>query len=57
MKGNIDEVKKMEDGRIAVRWEGKKKKFNIINDPVIAEYLIYWIAKGDQHQSQVMGPL
>ena len=56
MRNRPAEVKKMEDGRIAVRWEGKKK-FNIINDPVIAEYLIYWIAKGDQHQSQVMGPL
>ena len=56
MRHRPAEVKKMEDGRIAVRWEGKKK-FNIINDPVIAEYLIYWIAKGDQHQSQVMGPL
>lgn len=56
MNNKPAEVKKMEDGRIAVRWEGKGK-FSIINDAAIAEYLIFWMIKGDQHQSHVMGPL
>jgi hypothetical protein len=46
------EVKKLSDGRIAVRWEGKRT-FNIIEDEMIAAYLIFWIVKGESHESGI----
>jgi hypothetical protein len=55
MSNKPSEVKKLEDGRIAVRWEGERK-FKVITDRAIAEYLIFWMIKGDQHQSNVLRP-
>jgi len=44
MQNKVTEIKKMENGKIAVRWEGKRK-FNIIPDDEIAIYLVYLIVK------------
>ena len=49
------EIKKLEDGTIAVRWEGKKK-FNVIQDPAIAAYLVYVIAMGPSYEFQMYRP-
>lgn len=43
----IADVKKMENGKLAVRWQGGKKFF-IINDADIAKYLIYLVTRSEQ---------
>jgi hypothetical protein len=53
MSGKPAEVKKLESGQIAVRWEGQKK-FNIIDDEAIAQYLIFWMIKGEGHESGML---
>lgn len=47
MTNKVAEIKKLEDGKIAVRWQGKRK-FNIIQDDEIAQYLIYALAFGNE---------
>ena len=36
----VAEVKKLESGKLAVRWKGEQK-FLVINDDLIAAYLIF----------------
>jgi hypothetical protein len=55
MSTKLAEIKKLEDGTIAVRWEGKKK-FNVIQDPAIAAYLVYVIAMGPSYEFQMYRP-
>lgn len=45
MQPKIVEYKKLEDGKLAIRLQGKRK-FNVINDPEIAAYLIFMLSKG-----------
>jgi len=45
-KKAVSEIKKTEDGKIAVRFTGKSK-FVIVPDDEIACYLIYLIANGE----------
>ncbi len=40
----VAEVKKLDSGKLAVRWEGKKK-FSVIEDEVMAQYLIFSMVK------------
>lgn len=47
------EVKELENGKLAVRWEGKKK-FNVIEDDEIAQLLIFWMIKGEEHTSETL---
>lgn len=47
------EVKKLDDGRLAVRWQGKAK-FNVIEDEEVAQYLIFWMIKGKDHDSGML---
>lgn len=53
MSAKPAEVKKLDSGQIAVRWEGQKK-FNIIDDETIAQYLIFWMIKGEGHESGML---
>lgn len=46
MKAEIMAVKKLENGKLAVRWKGKRN-FNVIDDPEIAAYLVYMIVRKD----------
>ena len=47
MNAKVAEIKKLENGKIAVRWEGKRK-FNIVEDNEIAAYLIYTITRSEK---------
>ena len=47
MNAKVAEIKKLENGNIAVRWEGKRK-FNIVEDAEIAAYLIYTITRSEK---------
>lgn len=40
------EIMKLENGKIAVRWQGTKK-FVVINDDIIAQYLTLMILDGE----------
>ena len=42
----IKEVKHIGDGKIAVRWKGKRK-FVIVDDATISTYLVYAILNKD----------
>lgn len=46
MKAEVAEIKKLDDGKLAVRWKGKRK-FNVIDDPEIAQYLVFMITQKD----------
>ncbi len=35
------EIKKLEDGKIAVRWSNKPKKWVIIDDAVMAQFIVF----------------
>lgn len=45
MQPKIAEYKKMDDGKLAIRLQGKRK-FNVIDDPEIAAYLIFMLSRG-----------
>lgn len=45
------EVKKLNNGKLAVRWEGKQK-FEVIEDDVVAQFLIYMVIQGPGHEIQ-----
>jgi hypothetical protein len=47
MTNKVAEVKKMENGKLAVRWEGKRK-FNIVQDDEIAIYLVYLLTRDEK---------
>jgi hypothetical protein len=47
MNNKVAEIKTLENGKIAVRWEGKRK-FNIIEDGAIAAYLIYTMTRSEK---------
>lgn len=42
----VKEIKKLENGKIAVRWVGGKK-FKVIENDTIARYLIYLVTGGE----------
>lgn len=45
-KPKVQAIKKMPNGKIAVLWSGKKK-FRIINDEKISQYLVYLMVNGE----------
>ena len=48
------EIKKLNSGKLAVRWEGKRK-FEVIEDDTIAQYLMFLIIKGPGHKTNGYG--
>lgn len=47
MNNQIAEVKKMDDGKIAVRYKGQKK-FYVVQDDKIAAYIFYTMTIGKE---------
>ncbi len=45
-KKAVKEVKKLKNGKLAVRWDGSKK-FVIVPDDEIAQYLVYLLVNGE----------
>ncbi|AGJ71540.1 hypothetical protein Lw1_gp132 [Escherichia phage Lw1] len=45
-KAEVAAIRKLDDGKIAVRWKGKRK-FNVIDDPEIAAFLVFMITQKD----------
>ncbi|ANS06175.1 hypothetical protein [Enterobacter cloacae complex sp. 363J6] len=45
-KSEVAEIKKLDDGKIAVRWKGNRK-FNVIEDPEVAAFLVFMITQKD----------
>ena len=41
----VDKVKRGEDGKIYVKWQGDQKWY-VIDDPLIAQYFIFNIVAG-----------
>lgn len=45
-KSEVASIKKLDNGKLAVRWKGKRK-FNVIDDPEIAAFLVFMITQKD----------
>jgi hypothetical protein len=45
------EVKKLHGETLAVRWSNEPTRWRVVNDPTIAAYLVFWMAKGPDHTS------
>ena len=51
MSKKIEEVKKMEDGRMSIRFEGESK-FYPVNDKTITEYIFYILTRNSKEVFQ-----
>ena len=47
-KNKIAEIKKLENGKLAVRWEGNDT-FYEIEDDQIAQYIVYIMIHGEEY--------
>lgn len=45
-KSEVAAIKKLDNGKLAVRWKGKRK-FNVIDDPEIAAFLVHMVVVKD----------
>lgn len=55
-KVEVEEIMKTKDGKIAVRWKGKKK-FQVIQDKEIGLYLIYLITRNPEEKKKISGTI
>ena len=47
MTAKVDKIKKLENGKLAVKWQGSRK-YRVINDEEIASYLVYLVLNGKE---------
>lgn len=51
-KVEVEEIMKTKDGKIAVKWKGKKD-FQVIDDMEVGYYLIYLITRNPEEKKKI----
>jgi len=51
-KVEVDQVMKTKDGKVAVKWKGKKS-FQVIDDKEVGLYLMYLITRNPEEKKKI----